>query len=475
MSNKKSVTESLFLPKDSFKDKKIKVILDEYRNTVSTRYQYLDPKDIENYLSPSKYLVSRKYDGELWYLISNEEFTLLVAPNGRILSGGISVLNGKPSKDGLFIVAGELHSNSDGKRERVGDVSSNISQGDPEKIAKLSFTAFDLLIAPEFDWKQNSYEQRLEKLRKLSLDNLNVVDSNVANDALQIAEIYKDFVEKFKAEGVIVRSLDGRAYKIKPNLFVDCYAIGYTTRQDGENNAECRSVMLGLMNKTGEITPVGVAGSFTDQISRKELLKKLENLKTESQYRQSASSGQLFTFCKPEIIVEVKALDFQVEDSRGKPIRQASLKYSDNIGYEVLSFINAGSLTNASLMRIRDDKPNDQLSVRWEQVEDFMPAVPKITEELKKSKIIQRRVWIKESAGKTDVRKLVVWKTNKEEADDSFPPFVVHWTDYSSTRKSPLNREVKPAYSMKYVDELVEELIKENIKKGWTEFSGSNS
>lgn len=469
MSNKTPGSESLFLPKDSFKDTKIKVILDEYRNTVSTRYQYLDPKDIENYLAPSKYLVSRKYDGELWYLISNEESSFLVAQNGRILNGGISVLREKPSKDGLVIIAGELHLNSDGKRERVGDVSSNISQGNPEKIAKLSFTAFDLLIAPEFEWKQNSYEQRLKKLEEIDLKNLNIVDSQIANDALQISEIYKTFVEKFKAEGVIVRSSDGRAYKVKPNLFVDCYVIGYTTRQDSDNNAECRSVMLGLMTKSGEIVPVGVAGSFTDQISRKDLLGKLENLKTESQYRQSSSSGQLFTFCKPEVIVEVKALDFQTEDSKEKAIRQANLKYSDGNGYEVLSFINAGSLTNASLVRIRDDKPNDQLSVRWEQVEDFMPALLQGSAELEKSEIIQRRVWAKESADKTDVRKLVVWKTNKEAVDDSYPPFVVHWTDYSSTRKSPLNREVKPAYSMKYVGEIVEEMVSENIKKGWIE------
>jgi hypothetical protein len=169
------------------------------------------------------------------------------------------------------------------------------------------------------------------------------------------------------------------------------------------------------------------------------------------------------------VIVEVKALDFQATDSRNRPIKQPNLSYAIDSGYKVNNFLNAGSLSNAVITRIRDDKINDQLSVRWEQVEDFLPVLEIDLSELPKYEIIERRVWTKTSAEKTDVRKLVVWKTNKESVDPLFPAYVVHWTDYSKGRKSPLDREVKPAASEKLALAIADSLIEENVKKGWVE------
>ncbi|MGA0857899.1 MAG: hypothetical protein ACO3P3_07040, partial [Candidatus Nanopelagicales bacterium] len=83
--------------------------------------------------------------------------------------------------------------------------------------------------------------------------------------------------------------------------------------------------------------------------------------------------------------------------------------------------------------------------------------------------VIKRQVWTKTSADKTDVRKLVISKTNKEDVDPNYPAYVVHWTDYSKTRKSPLDREVKPATTEKMAEEIANQLIEENIKKGWVE------
>jgi hypothetical protein len=45
----------------------------------------------------------------------------------------------------------------------------------------------------------------------------------------------------------------------------------------------------------------------------------------------------------------------------------------------------------------------------------------------------------------------------------------VHWTDYSSTRKSPLDREVRLAPNEKEAVKIAEAMIAENIKKGWSE------
>ena len=76
-------------------------------------------------------------------------------------------------------------------------------------------------------------------------------------------------------------------------------------------------------------------------------------------------------------------------------------------------------------------------------------------------------VWTKETKGQTAVRKLLVWKTNKELLSADYPAYVVHWTDYSASRASPLDREIRQAPTEASANELAELLIQENIKKGW--------
>ena len=45
--------------------------------------------------------------------------------------------------------------------------------------------------------------------------------------------------------------------------------------------------------------------------------------------------------------------------------------------------------------------------------------------------------------------------------------YVLHYTNYSPTRKDPLKREVRISNSKKQIVELLNQFIKKNIKKGW--------
>jgi hypothetical protein len=63
---------------------------------------------------------------------------------------------------------------------------------------------------------------------------------------------------------------------------------------------------------------------------------------------------------------------------------------------------------------------------------------------LEERTLIRRQVWTKETKGQMAVRKLVVWKSNKEIHDPRYPAIVVHWTDYSPGRAKPLDRDVRP-------------------------------
>ena len=95
------------------------------------------------------------------------------------------------------------------------------------------------------------------------------------------------------------------------------------------------------------------------------------------------------------------------------------------------------------------------------------PTETSLSSDSSKSEIVRREVWTKETKGQKAVRKLVVIKTNKP-SDTAHPPaFVIHWTDYSPGRASPLDREVKLAQTDEVANMIAEALIAENIKKGW--------
>ena len=89
--------------------------------------------------------------------------------------------------------------------------------------------------------------------------------------------------------------------------------------------------------------------------------------------------------------------------------------------------------------------------------------------QLPTSEVIKRKVWTKAAKGKVAVRKLVAWKTNKAEVDPSYPAYVVHWTDYSAGRGTPLDREVRTAPTAELMEEIAARLIEDNVKKGWEE------
>ena len=85
---------------------------------------------------------------------------------------------------------------------------------------------------------------------------------------------------------------------------------------------------------------------------------------------------------------------------------------------------------------------------------------------MKKSEIISREVYVKESKGMKMVRKFMVWKTNKEQSGE-YPSYVYHYTDFSPTRAEMLKKEIKVSDSKKQIEEIYANEILENVKKGW--------
>jgi hypothetical protein len=294
---------------------------------------------------------------------------------------------------------------------------------------------------------------------------LSVVDVKEVSNAEGIRTLYAETVEKAAAEGLIVRCPDGRILKVKPSFDLDLAIIGYTVQNPGSGD-EVRSVLLALVD--GEtFIPVGTSGNAVQGFDRVALLKRLSGITTTSQYRHAASTGQLYQAVKPEVLIECRVLDIQPVDSQGKLIRKPELKFEGD-AWTLGPSRPAVTLINSVMVRLRDDKADVASGARLAQLPENMIPANTSSGEQKPSEVIRRQVWTKESKDKVDVRKLLVWKTNKE-SDPRFPAFVVHWTDYSSTRKAPLAREVKLAINQKDAEAIAESLIEENVKKGWNE------
>jgi hypothetical protein len=89
------------------------------------------------------------------------------------------------------------------------------------------------------------------------------------------------------------------------------------------------------------------------------------------------------------------------------------------------------------------------------------------------SEVLRRDVWTKQLKGQSAVRKLVMWQTNKACEASDFPAYVVHLTDYSPNRKTPLERAIRVSNSRGQIEELWQELAAAYVVKGWIKASGT--
>jgi hypothetical protein len=148
------------------------------------------------------------------------------------------------------------------------------------------------------------------------------------------------------------------------------------------------------------------------------------------------------------------------------------LRHGDQ-GWQPVVDAVAASMIHPVVVRRRNDKQADAIDVRVSQLQEVLPELDSESalkpRELPKSTIVRRQVWSKEGKGGLAVRKLLVWKSGKESTWPGWPAWLVHFTDYSPDRKTPLERTLRSALSETDAQATADALIAENIKKGWQE------
>jgi len=447
-----------------------------YRRTVAGGYRALTVEDILTSLPPGKLSASPKIDGELWFLILDAGEAVLANPRGRLIVGDIPLLL-EATKHAAncaerTVIAGELFVATKEGRPRVGDVASLLAQRDDAPVEKMGFAPFDLVSGGDAEASMpiTDYASRLATVQRLCEGGkrLKPVKTESISTPQRAVELFSEWVDGGKAEGLVVRSNDDRVYKIKPSITIDAVIIGYTERRDDPK--QVRSLLFALMREDETFQVLGATGNLGDDKMRQLLMKKLGSHQLSSNYRQVSGSGALYRFVKPQTVAEIKVTDLQSQDSSGDPIERMVLQLSDD-GWTSLRQMTGVALLHPSMVRLRDDKDVNTHDIRVEQVSEFcfIPDAKTKAEvqTLPPSEVLRREVYTKVTKGITAVRKLALWKTNKDDVDPAYPAFVVHWTDYSPGRKDPLKREVRTAAKQAVAMQIADDMITDNIKKGW--------
>jgi len=142
----------------------------------------------------------------------------------------------------------------------------------------------------------------------------------------------------------------------------------------------------------------------------------------------------------------------------------------DGKQFNALSRLPLVSVISPQFVRYRDDKEANVEDTNIRQISDLVTIAdvekPARDTDLTPSKLLERTVYTKTMRGQRMVRKLLLWKTNKEDQTD-YPGYVVYLTDFSPNRQNPLERDIRIAQSEKSAREMFHELAKKNFVGGW--------
>ena len=445
-----------------------------YRRSVARRYKIVKPHRIARDLgAETKLWVSTKVDGELWFLIKQQGEVALCAYNGRVLQGVPVVEEAARLLTGVddVMIPGELFSSAGEGRPRVHNVAFSLGDGGLAKT--LGFDAFDLLSVGDQDYFGRPYEERYARLDELlGAGELCTPVTTVVGDAQTAVGCWQEWVASKKAEGLVVRNETGKIFKIKPTVTIDLVVIAFGERTIGEIR-QVRELTVGLARDDGTLQVVGTVSNGLSETDRADWYDRLAAIEVPSSFRMPNSEGTLCRFVRPEIIVEVKCSDLLTRSGGDRQIRRMAVRFDGATGYEAVGSMPIVAMIHPVLVREREDKMPDVGSVGLDQVYKTVPFEARHEEArrqtLPRAQILRRGAYIKESKGGIMVRKFVAIATNKADLDPRFPPYVVHFTDFSANRATPLDTNLRVAASPESLDARIDEWLRAKIKRGWKE------
>ncbi|MCA9514653.1 MAG: ATP-dependent DNA ligase [Myxococcales bacterium] len=444
--------------------------LTHYKRAVAKRHRLVSPDQLERFLPEGELFVSTKVDGELWFLAKRGGEVALIAFNGRVLTGVPVVTEAAQQlagvESGLF--AGELFAVSrGGGRPRVQHVGQALR--DEARAGELGFKVFDLIELDGEAWLPRSFGARWERLEQLFGQGRRCASvTTERGDKARARALYVDWVQSGRFEGLVVRSEVGVGFKVKPEITIDAVVVAYAEGKNGEES-ELRELHLALLREDGDLHLLGSVGSGLDGAARAEWGPWLEANQVPASYRLASREHTLCTFVRPEKVVEVRVSDLLAGDVADEPTRRMVLRYAEGAGYEPLEPMPIPAMIHPVYKGSRPDKTVTPECVGMQQIDTWLlpePAAPRPqATTTSAATTLERQVWKKVWRGATMVRKVLVLR--REDGDPQYPPFIVHFTDYSAGRKDALQTSLRVASTESRARELAAGWIEENVKRGW--------
>ncbi len=461
----------------SLKDSSILHRVREFRRSLSRRMMALDKKGIRKKIPSERYHASRKIDGEFTVLVLEEDETFTINPYGTVRVGLPFMEEAKKrlqdSGAKRAMIAGELYYARSDKRPRVHDVVRIARK--PEKKEDLELLRFAVFDIVEIDSPQPTgrYIDEWKTINDLFSGGrfVHPVDTKEVDGDDGVFNTFQKWVEEEGEEGLVARSDVGGMFKIKLRHTLDVAVVGFAEGTE-DRQGMLHDALMAVMRDDGTFHILGrVGGGFTDE-QRESFFSDFQDIAAESEYHEINADRVAYRMVRPECVFEISCLDLISENTRGRTMDRMVLNWNtERECYEIVRTMPLVSIISPIFIRIRDDKTTAPSDVGIKQITDLVdvPMADKNALDIvyPKSEVLERKVYTKVQKGGAMVRKLVLWKTNKETENEDFPAFVVYGTDFSPNRKVPLKRDIRVSNSKEQIETLMAGLEKKYFLKGW--------
>ena len=467
----------------------------DYKKNIAGKFMLVEGAMLKSRLAGKDFVVTRKIDGHMQCLFYNEGAVVMLNSNGVQKAENLKCLDifaRYMSKAGIksAIIAAELYLPLEGGRPRCADVSRALA--DEELRSKLALAAFDIIeidgepycsehykttyadlkrllsitVANDADKSASSGESKSVRFCVTKTSSLcKPVEMRTATSIDEVAQIYAEWVEGEGAEGLVVHNETRIISKVKPRHSIDAVCVGYTSSDRG-----VRDLMFAVRRDDGKYQVFACGSRGMSDEERMTLAERLATKHIESQYVLSDSRGIAYQMVIPEIVFEICVLELVASSNEGKINTNALISFDETEGWLLDGMTPGVSVLGFAVERVRADKSASVSDIRLSQLTDLCPfEEPEVsTSVLEKSELMARRVFKKVVKDKVMIHKFLVWKSNKESSGD-YPAYVFYHTDYSSTRKELIKRDMAFSSSQEQIMSIFESEIADNIKKGWEE------
>ena len=447
-------------------DKQLSEKILNYKNAVASKYLPVRSDQIsKRVFDMEKYFLSTKIDGQICFIIKRKNSIDLVNHNSTPFERQELIdelKNSLEKHEGIYV--GEIYFHSDDKRTRTYDLKKEIK--DPKSDIRIA--VFDLLEHDNEQYNENDWTTKKSLLKSVFSAGKNAFFLNEIElqNKKEIEDEFKLRAEDQNEEGVVVRGENGPVFKIKEYLSFDLVILGYVNGYQN-NSSLLKEILVGVKNGKDTFLVIGIVVNGFSVEDREKFSSAFDKIKVESDALEISNSKIPFTMIEPKYVVEIESTDIMNSTSSGV-IKRNILRYNKKYILEKSS--PSVSLTTPVIIKFRDDKKVNDNDVGINQIERVINLEDDNYKEADKkpSKVLKKEIYVKEVKGLKMVKKFFVWETNIQ--SDEFPKFVFYKVDYSPSRASKLNRDIKVSNDKKQILNIYKDSIESDIKKGWNKF-----